>query len=114
MEHRCGDRMSTDIPVLLVARPGTIGPARIVNVSMTGAYVETRLKLPLLSPVSLEPLAQARQDGPAARFEAYVVRVDQSGIGLEWCEPFLEPVSQLLGVKHETMTSAKVLSQTVG
>jgi hypothetical protein len=114
MEHRCGDRISTDVPVLLVALPGTIGPGRIANVSLTGAYVETRLKLPLLSPVILEPVKPTRHAGSAARLEAYVVRLDQAGIGLEWCEPILDPVAQLLGVERETLLSCRPFAQIVG
>jgi hypothetical protein len=113
MEHRCGDRISTDIPVRLVALPGTIGPGRIVNVSMTGAYVETQLKLPLLSLVALEPVKRTHRDGAVARLEAYVVRLDEAGIGIEWGEPILDPVSRLLSVERETMLSSGVLAQTV-
>ena len=54
MEHRWGQRVSADVIVRLIGAPGAIGTGRLCNVSATGAFVETNLHLPLLTPVRVE------------------------------------------------------------
>ena len=49
MEHRWGQRITTDLAVSLVAMPATISFGRMLNVSSTGAFVATRLSVPLLA-----------------------------------------------------------------
>ena len=55
MEHRWGRRESTDVPVQFLARSGMTGSGRVLNISSTGAYLQTALSLPLNSLVYLEP-----------------------------------------------------------
>ena len=56
MDHRCGTRFSMSVAVELRAA-GRLGtPARLVVASVTGAVVETRMRLPPLLPVLLRPL----------------------------------------------------------
>jgi hypothetical protein len=86
MEHRCGQRIPTDVPVSLVARPAALGFGRILNVSATGAYIQTNLKLRLLTLVHLEALDSPFAAGLTRRVAAYVVRHCVSGIAVEWCE----------------------------
>jgi hypothetical protein len=83
MEHRWGRRQATDIDVHFWA-PATSGTGRILNVSSTGAYLETSVKLRVCSLVHLEP-ADTAPPG-AARTAAIVVRRTPAGVGLEWCE----------------------------
>jgi hypothetical protein len=85
MDHRWGQRQSTDLTVL-VARSGLTGIARVVNVSVTGAYLETRVSLRLHSLVYLQPITQDHAHINANRVAANVVRQDALGVGLEWCE----------------------------
>jgi hypothetical protein len=86
MEHRCGQRISTDVPVSLIALPAAIGAGRILNVSSTGAFIQTDLALPLLSLVYLEAGEAPRGVGVSGRFAAFVVRQCASGVGVEWCD----------------------------
>ena len=84
MEHRWGRRQSTDIAVRFVAKAGVTGTGRVLNVSLTGAYLETRAPLRLLSLVYLEP--DSSGDDNRRRIAASVVRRDALGVGLEWCD----------------------------
>jgi hypothetical protein len=92
MEHRWGRRKSTDVAVRFVATPATIGTGKIVNISLTGAFLETRAQLRLLSLVHLE-LSGAVSGGDQASggdqenlLVASVVRQTPLGVGLEWCD----------------------------
>jgi len=109
MEHRCGCRIPTDIAVLLLGSPATIGAGRVVDVSMTGAFVETKLNLALLSPVSLEATGPIAVDRASARLDAYVVRHGPGGVGLEWCDPTPHAVAQLLAT---ALNSERIEPQT--
>jgi hypothetical protein len=86
MEHRWGRRESTDVTVQFLARSGTVGSGRVLNISSTGAYLQTTVSLPLNSLVYLEPTAPMPVVGDIRRIAASVVRQDARGVGLEWCE----------------------------
>jgi PilZ domain len=83
MEHRWGRRQPTDLKVR-VASTDKIGSGRLLNISMTGAFVATRMPLRLLSVVYVASSSsrRVRTSGMAA----FVVRRDADGVGLEWCE----------------------------
>ena len=85
MDHRWGGRQATNVVVQVVAKTGTTGAGRVINVSLTGAYVETNLPLRLFAIVYLEPANPASVDIDR-RIAASVVRHDARGVGLEWCE----------------------------
>jgi hypothetical protein len=83
MEHRWGNREPTNVAVNFVVY-GTTGAGRVLNVSLTGAYLETSIPPRLLSVVYLQ---LARTASAAAEcIAATVVRRDPWGVGLEWCE----------------------------
>jgi hypothetical protein len=86
MEHRWGQRQSTNVKVHVVVRSGTTAIARVVNVSLTGAYLETSLPLRLYSLVYLESAMQDNVTSSGKRIAANVIRHDAQGVGLEWCE----------------------------
>ena len=88
MEHRWGFRQSTDLMVRFAAGPsavgrGAVGTARIVNVSVSGAFLETSAGLRVLSLLYLEPLTAQRGAVPA-QIAASVIRRTESGAGVEW------------------------------
>ena len=85
MDHRWGRRQPTDVVVQFVTRLGVTGTGRVLNISLTGAYLETQVPLRLRSVVYLEPAAPASADH-RRRIAASVVRQDAPGVGLEWCE----------------------------
>jgi hypothetical protein len=83
MEHRWGKREPTDVAVNFVVY-GTTGAGRVLNVSLTGAYLETSIPPRLLSVVYLQLARTA--SATEERIAATVVRRDPWGVGLEWCE----------------------------
>lgn len=88
MEHRWGTRVELDAPAELATAEGVCTDGRVRNASLSGAFVETSAKVPLLSRVALRPLVTG-----ASWLDACVVRVEADGLALEWLEPGLHPVS---------------------
>jgi hypothetical protein len=86
MEHRWGSREVTDVAVRFLALPETIGSGRVVNISVTGAFMETALNLRVMSLIYLEPAVWAPTEGRSKRIAASVVRKSSTGVGIEWCE----------------------------
>jgi len=90
MEHRWGNRITVDLGVRISARSRMIGVGRILDLSVSGAWIRARSNLPLLARVMLvvdSPVAlEHRQTG----IGAYVTRTSQEGFGVEWYE--LDPV----------------------
>ncbi|HTU67575.1 MAG TPA: PilZ domain-containing protein [Steroidobacteraceae bacterium] len=82
MEHRFGRRLSCGTRVRLTAGEGIAGAGRLVNVSLSGAYIETSLDLPPFSLLEISSDGRPR----AVELLASVVRKDATGVGVEWCE----------------------------
>src|ERR1700755_476298 len=85
MDHRWGRRRVTDAQVRFFAQPGTFGMGRVTNVSVTGAFLETALRLPLETVVhveSLDPVNNALR----RRMVGNVVRHADNGVGIEWSQ----------------------------
>lgn len=86
MEHRWGQRRQTNVAVRFVTNPSTNGVGRLLDISSTGAFIETDSKLRLLSLLYLELAEQPTGSGINGRLAATVVRHGSGGFGLEWCE----------------------------
>jgi hypothetical protein len=86
MERHRGQRHSTDVTVQFFTRPGTVGIGRVLNVSATGAFMETERPLRLLSMLYLAPTDPQPAHSSSGRIAATVVRCTTTGVGLEWCE----------------------------
>jgi hypothetical protein len=84
MEHRWGQRVSADVIVRLIGSPGAIGTGRLRNVSATGAFVQTSLDLPPLTPVRVEWVEGPLPASHRCAGRAYVVRQVAAGVGIEW------------------------------
>jgi hypothetical protein len=82
MEHRFGQRFRCGNQVRLSAGD-LAGGGRLSNVSLSGAYLETALDLPLFATVEISGHGE---HGKAVRLSASVVRKDAGGAGVEWCE----------------------------
>jgi hypothetical protein len=100
MDHRWGRRQPTDVAVQFVTKPGTTGTGRVLNISLTGAYLETQVPLRLHSLVYLEPAVPAPAADHRRRVAASVVRRDALGVGLEWCEPTTEKANVSARLAH--------------
>jgi len=81
MEHRFGRRFRCGTAVRVSAGTALAGRGRLVNVSLSGAYLQTALDLPLYASVEV-----AKDGDGAVRLLASVVRKDATGVGIEWCE----------------------------
>ena len=100
MEHRWGQRVQIDIPVVLRCEPYGVVPGRLENLSISGARVSTKLALPrfaqvdliLEAPFDLEHPGQRR----TARIRAYIVRRQNDSFGLEWIDMAPEAVTALI------------------
>jgi hypothetical protein len=86
MERHWGQRRSTNVAVQFFTRPDATGTGRVVNISSTGAFMETQSPLRILSLLYLEPTDQPSVNGTSGRIAATVVRHDATGVGLKWCE----------------------------
>jgi hypothetical protein len=97
IEHRWGTRIPLDAPAELRTDGGHAIGVVVGNASLSGAFVKTPAKLPILSCVFVHVL-----EGPTQWLEACVVRHDEAGMGLEWLDPGLRPVCALLALRRET------------
>jgi PilZ domain len=86
VEHRWGRRFSLDIAVRLRRTAGAAINGRIINTSLSGAFVRTDCHLPPFTHVLLDLDGDAASRGQPQSIEAYVVRASREGVGLEWCE----------------------------
>ena len=62
-----------------------IGTGCLSNVSVTGAFMKTKVHLRLLSVLNLSIASHSRKTNGKG-VAAFVVRHDPAGVGLEWCE----------------------------
>ena len=54
MEARCGTRVPCDLRVLVMVHPAVFGPGVLLNVSISGALLQTPLDLNPLTQIELE------------------------------------------------------------
>ena len=54
MDHRCGTRIPCDFRVLVMVHPAVFGPGVLLNVSISGALLQTPLILSPLTQIELE------------------------------------------------------------
>lgn len=94
MEHRWGTRFQMDVPAEITTSAGFSASGYVRNASVSGAFVETRMKFPLFSRVAVHPVAC---DGEW--LDAWVVRVEGNGIAIEWLDPGLRAISGLLAMR---------------
>jgi hypothetical protein len=106
MEHRWGCREVTDVAVRFLALPKTIGSGRVLNISVTGAFMETALDLRVMSLIYLEPTVWVPTEGRTKRIAASVVRKSSTGAGLEWCESLvMSELYECLGLQSSAVYS---------
>jgi hypothetical protein len=86
MDHRWGQRVAVDLAVQLLCHPRTIAVGRLMNVSVSGAYVRTGLIPALLAPVRILGFLSETEGMRREAIEGYVVRREREGFGIEWFE----------------------------
>jgi hypothetical protein len=86
MERRWGHRREINRFVRLRMRNGLRGFGRICDVSISGAWIATRLPAKLLTYVQVGFTAIQKGRKTVARVEGLIVRMASHGFGVEWCE----------------------------
>lgn len=86
MDHRWGQRVAVDLAVQLLCHPRTVAVGRLMNVSVSGAFVRTGVVPALLAPVRILGFLSEHEGMRRAAIEGYVVRRERGGFGIEWFE----------------------------
>jgi hypothetical protein len=96
MDNRLGERVSMHLATRLVStRPRTIGLGLLKNLSRSGALiVNCDLQLYSLIHVVFRSRPGLSQDDESV--SAYVTRIGDDGVGVEWCEYAPPAVAELL------------------
>jgi hypothetical protein len=97
MEHRWGQRVPCKLRVRLSASAGLGGAGRLRDVSMSGAFVETRIALPLFARLADAVLPENPSAARETEITAIVVRAERDGVGIEWCDTPAGSICALLG-----------------
>jgi hypothetical protein len=79
VEHRWGNRLQVDLPVLLRRRDHGTGEGLLIEASVSGALIRTDLKLSDLTPVEI------RIDGESVAVNV-IRHTTEGAIALEWSE----------------------------
>ena len=96
MEHRWGRRCEFRYDVRLRTVLGAVVSARVRDISLSGAYLESRVSIAVMQPIEVELSDRVEGRARARTVSASVVRRDASGIGVEWSDFAPEPVCELL------------------
>ena len=86
MDHRWGQRVAVDLAVQLLCHPRTIAVGRLMNASISGAFVRTGLVPALLAPVRILGFLSEAEGTRREVLEGYVIRRERDGFGIEWFE----------------------------
>jgi len=76
--------MSAAMWVRLGLNGTELGMGTLANASISGAFLETTLQLPVNANISLEPVSTAGVALEGVKLSARVARVDRRGLGIEW------------------------------
>jgi hypothetical protein len=96
MEHRWGERINVDIPVQVSVPPLATVAGRVLNVSISGAWISGNFQLPPLARALVLfdiGIGDKQETLPIACF---VARVLTHGMGVEWRELAPQIVGDLL------------------
>jgi hypothetical protein len=83
-EHRRGQRIAVAMWVRLRGGGTELGMARITSASISGAFLETAVRLPVDAKIALEAVSSAGDAAQDMKISARVARVDPRGLGVEW------------------------------
>jgi hypothetical protein len=96
MEHRWGQRVRVDIPVRLEVPPASVVAGRILDLSVSGAWISGELEQHLSAEIAVVFLPQPGSSS-LHRIPAFVARARLEGIGVEWRELAPPLINSLLG-----------------
>jgi hypothetical protein len=97
MEHRYGVRYLSAIEVYVRSHSGRVAaPGRLLDVSISGAFVFTSLSIAPLSSIMVEVVSMAAAARRCKPIEAQVIRRTDNGLGIEWKDLTPAALSQLV------------------
>jgi hypothetical protein len=97
MEHRYGVRYLSAIDVYVRTHSGRVAArGRLLDVSISGAFVSTSLSIAPLSSITLEVTSVVNSGRRWKPIEAQVIRRTDKGLGIEWKELTPAALSQLV------------------
>ena len=96
MEHRWGERFAVRMTVELSSGSSPPVTGSLENVSASGAFVRTEQRGPPRGPVVAILRQEAFDRMRSVRVAAYVVRMTDYGVGIEWCEFAPRAVRELM------------------
>jgi PilZ domain-containing protein len=102
MEHRWGRRLEIGGRVQLRG-VGSAVAGQLRNLSISGAFIETRLSVPPSTRLTIEWDVKWYGRTESCRIAAYVVRSDASGIAVEWCDVAPEWILAMLASHPRTI-----------
>jgi hypothetical protein len=107
MEHRWGlrRRVYRSVHVWTVGRVASVG--RLRDVSISGAFVETSLPVQPLSRVRFQFKPTAHEARSRCTADAQVVRLENHGFAVEWCEFAPPAVRSLIRTARAEMLSGE-------
>jgi hypothetical protein len=100
VEHRRGQRMAAAMWVRLSNDGAEIGMGTITNASVSGAFLETSIRLPVNAKITLESASSAGEAMQGLKLAARVARIDARGLGVEWRELASPQILGLLTGTH--------------
>jgi hypothetical protein len=96
MEHRWGQRVTLEVPVTLEVAGRTPGRGVLRNASISGAWIETALELPVFSNLVVSLPSHGESAPRPVDLPACVVRRAAAGFAVEWRDMFCPSIVALL------------------
>jgi hypothetical protein len=97
--------MAVNVTARVGERPASRHVARVVDVSISGAFLRIGLPVDDLHPVFIEFSTPGSRRARAS-IEAYVVRRGNDGVGVEWAELAPKPVMALIAALRPDASGA--------
>jgi hypothetical protein len=94
MEHRWGNRTPADVEVQIFADPASAGWGRLRDISISGGFIETALRIAVDSTLRMNLPATGCKG--VRVLHAIVVRRSTDGVGVEWFDGQLEEITTLV------------------
>jgi len=94
MEHRWGKRVHADLEVKIFADPASAGWGTLRDISVSGGFIETALRIPTLSRLCMTVPGAAHRRTRVVH--AIVVRKNLDGVGVEWFDGDSDVVAALM------------------
>ena len=96
MEHRWGRRIPLEVPVRLELGGRPMGHGLLRNASISGAFIETALELPVFTNLVVVLPTSSESSPRSIELAACVVRREVAALAVEWRDMACQPIVELL------------------